>query len=127
VDRRELSSQEIDAIENEVKVMLHCHRDCLRNRGVDTTRIAFDAREGYYGEAFGIMRALAVLGYGRIDQAVNTPETRRNLKWWFAELERAVLDQENFGGSGICFHCRKRYGKDDATVSRFESGVLDYS
>ena len=82
------------AIADEVKMMLHAHRDCLRNLGVDTKTIRFDCRDGYYGEAFGVMRALSVLGYGRFG-AVNLPEEYSNLRWWFAAdkcdaaLERA--------------------------------------
>lgn len=120
VKKIELTEQHIQAIEAEVKMMLHASRDAMRNRGEDTLKYRFDCRDGYYGEAFGIMRTLAVLGYGRIDGAVNTPEDRTNLKWWFGELEREVLKEENFEGSRKCAHCMERYGKDDSTVGKRE-------
>jgi len=120
-DKLELDKQQIQAIEDEVKTLLHASRDAMRNRGEDTTRLAFRANEGFYGEAFGVLRCLATLGFGTLTHAVNTPETRENLKWWFGELMREVLEEENFRGSGCCEHCRKRYGKDDELVGTRET------
>jgi len=117
VDKLELDKQQIQAIEAEVKMMLHASRDTMRNRGADTTKYRFDCRCGFYGEAFGILRGLAALGFGRLDQANNRPEGRENLKWWMSELEDQVLKEENYEGTGVCEHCRKRYGKDDATMA----------
>jgi hypothetical protein len=65
-------------IEAEVKMMLHAHRDTLRNLyrpknfdgtvnekcGYNPKKVSFSCNEGYYGEAFGIMRGLQVMGYG---------------------------------------------------------------
>jgi hypothetical protein len=116
MNKTSLNEQEIQAVEAEVKMMLHASRDAMRNRGEDTRKYRFDCRDGYYGEAFGMMRLLATLNFGRLDQATNTPETRENLKWWFSELEKQVLEEENFGGSGVCKHCREKYHKDDATM-----------
>lgn len=107
------------AIEAEVKMMLHAHRDCLRNRFLhngakhDPKHIRFVIDDGYFGEAFGIMRTLQVLNYGFFG-AVNTPTEFTNLRWWFAQLEQEVLREENFGGSGECDWCLNHYGKDDA-------------
>lgn len=109
---KELTNKQIKAIESEVKMMLHAHRDCLRNRCVDTTKIRFNVSEGYYGEAFGIMRALAVLGYGYINGAVNTPQNRHNLRWWLSEIEDEALREEGYGGDNKCDYCLERYGKD---------------
>jgi len=115
-----LNEQHIQAVEAEVKMILHAHRDCLRNQGKNSWKIPFDCRDGYYGEAFGVFRALAALGIGNLTQAVNHPEEKSNLMWWFAQLKDQVLKEENFGGSGECKHCRERYGKDDATVGKRE-------
>lgn len=110
-------------IEEEVKMMLHAHRDGMRSRGEDSMKQRFDCREGFYGEAFGIMRCLAVLGHGRINQAVNTPENKANLRWWLGELERQVLKEENYPGaggddSGRCDYCLEHWGKDAAGRKR---------
>ncbi len=109
------------ALEEEVQLLLHAHRDCLRNRGQDSTKISFDCGDGYYGEAFGVMRALAILGYGYIDGPTNIPHPVKdiwNLKWWFAELQQTVLAQENFDGSNECNWCLERYGKDAVRKGR---------
>jgi hypothetical protein len=123
-----LSEKMINKIEAEVKMMLHAHRDCLRNKFVgkhvldasDPKTISFDCRDGYYGESFGIMRGLEVLGYGYFG-SVNLDGTKEkgtipihNLKWWFSEIERKVLREENWKGSGECDYCLVHYGKDDA-------------
>lgn len=105
-----LSPTRIGALAAEIKMMLHAHRDCLRNKGVDTAKVSFDCRDGYYGEAFGIMRALQTLGYGRFG-AVNIPGT---LNHWLDELKDQVLAEENFGGSNQCDRCLADYGKDGA-------------
>lgn len=99
-------------IEDEIAMMLHAHRDCLRLKGVDTTHIRFDVTDVYYGEAFGIMRALRALGYGNFG-AVNDEST---LSHWMAQIEDRVLKEEGYGGDGVCEHCRERYGRDDALV-----------
>lgn len=83
-------------VEREVKMMLHAHRDCLRNKGVDTTKVRFDCRDGYYGEAFGIMRGLNLMGFGYFGSSnldatnphenggggVGNTQPEHNLKWW---------------------------------------------
>lgn len=106
-----------------VKMMLHASRDAMRirwNGGVyrpvngesraDPKKIRFDARCGYYGEAFGILRAMKVIGWGYYG-AINTPGS---LNEWFNRLKREVLAEEHFDGSGECDHCLRRYGRDDA-------------
>lgn len=102
------------ALEAEIKMMLHAHRDCLRNQKVDTLRIQFDCRDGYYGEAFGILRALVVMGYGKFG-AVNRNDT---LNYWFANLQKEVLKEEGFDTDHQCDHCYERYGKDDVRSKR---------
>jgi len=105
-----------------VKRMLHCHRDSLRNIGVDTLRVSFQCTEGFYGEAFGIMRCLRMLGYGDFG-AVNVPGTERgfkqdeqNLSWWLHNLENEVLEEEGFRSNHECPWCRKHWGKDDSML-----------
>ena len=112
-----LTEKQQKAIEAEICMMLHASRDCLRNQGQNTSAIRFDVRDAYYGEAFGIMRALHVLGYGYYTGPSNIPDRDlaiRNLKWWFSQLEQRVLDEEHYGGDNECAHCFERYGQDAA-------------
>jgi hypothetical protein len=112
-----LSDAQILKIESEVKMMLHAARDCMRNQGkYDTKEVTFDVTDGYYGEAFGVMRGLQVLGYGEFQSSnIPHPISRRwNLRWWFAQLEQAVLDEENFKTTHECAHCFDKWGHDDA-------------
>lgn len=111
---RKLPDKHKRAIEDEIAMMLHAHRDCLRNQRQDTAKVRFDCRDGYYGEAFGILRALKVLGYGNFG-ACNVPG---NLSYWMKQIEYRVLAEENFGGSNECDHCLERYGKDGAGRKR---------
>lgn len=95
--------------------MLHASRDCLRNQKKDTLSIRWDVADGYYGEAFGIMRALQVLGYGDFGPC-NIPDKDLdiwNLRWWFCQLENRVLAEEGFDGDHHCEHCMERYDNDD--------------
>ena len=112
-----LTSKQIDAIEAEVKMMLHASRDCYRNQGKNSREIPFWVNDGYYGEAAGIFRTLQILGYG-VFGAINVPHERTNLSWWFSKLQDEVLKEENFGKSGECDYCLQRYGKDDASRKR---------
>jgi hypothetical protein len=97
-------------IANEVKLMIFAHRDCLWNRftagldDIDPRKVPLDTRDGYYGEAFGILRGLFLVGYGYFGSSNldgteelkggNVPE--HNLKWWMMELEQAALDEDGF-------------------------------
>lgn len=118
-------------VAREVKFLLHSSRDTLRNRYMSFLRDAgtplqtlapdprvvhFDCTEGYYGEAFGVLRGLAILGYGTISDACNMPEERRNFNWWLNKLKDEVLAEEGFGGDGVCKDCMSRYRKDDSTL-----------
>jgi hypothetical protein len=116
-----LSEKNWEAVEKEVKHLLHASRDCLRNQGENTLRIAYSARDSYYAEAFGILRGLVVLGYGyfgssnldAIEERRGT-DPRQNLKYLFDHiLTREVLEEEGFHGDHRCEHCLTRYGKDD--------------
>ena len=114
-------------IEEEVKMMLHASRDCLRNQNIDTRKISFHANDGYFGEAFGIMRTLNILNYGYFGSSnLDAIKERRgdldyqNLKWWFSQLEYKVLEEEGFQTDNICNHCRKKYGKDSTIFDNKE-------
>lgn len=103
----------IASVEEHVKLLLHASRDCMRNQNkYDATKVPFSANDGYYGEAFGIFRGLALAGYGSITGACNTPTELSNFRWWFSELENTVLQEENFGGTNECDFCYERWGKD---------------
>lgn len=113
-----LTPDQEERIAKSIKMMLHAHRDCLRNRDEDTTKITFDCGDGYYGEAFGILRGLDVLGYGDVYGAVNSPTEKRNFRWWLSQLEDEVLREEGFAGidgspgDNKCEYCFQHYGKD---------------
>lgn len=109
-----LSHEQRRAVEDEVAMMLHAHRDCLRNRGVDTSKTRFDTRCSYWGEAFGILRGLKVLGHGNWGPDAGLD----NLQRLFGELQDRALREENYGGSNECDHCLERYGKDGAGRKR---------
>lgn len=109
-----LKPDERQRVVQEIKMLLHASRDCARTIfSVDTNKQRFDVTDGYYGEAFGILRGLSLLGYGSFG-AVNTPEEESNFSWWMHKLEDEVLVEENFGGSNECDHCLEKYHKDGA-------------
>ncbi len=89
---------------------------------IDPRIIRFDCRDGYYGEAFGMMRTLAALGFGRFESSNldgtrhGTEQPEQNLKWWFGKLEDEVLVEESFDADGKCNYCSAKYGKDDADL-----------
>lgn len=116
-------------IENEVFMMFAAHRDTLWNRWQfrmemqeiclkvnpmtedlphrdHPNSIRLDANDGFYGEVFGIMRGLAVAGYGYLgsdtQDAVQegkgtVPE--QNFKWWLHELVNRILEETNYPNS----------------------------
>lgn len=102
--------------ETEIKMMLHASRDCMRNQfesgqsKYDPAIIRFVISDGYYGEAFGLVRATVLLGYMKYGP-INVAGTAQN---WFSNLEQEVLWEENFYGNHECDFCLKAYGKDGA-------------
>lgn len=127
---KKMSTQVLDSFKKEVKNMLHANRDCLRNQGKDTRKIRFDVREGYYGEAFGMMRTLNILGYGYFGSTnlnaveehtkahgvkpTNVPVDKlipeNNLVWWLDQIANEVLEEEGyFDQSYHCPVCEKKY------------------
>lgn len=136
---KEIDDELIKHISGEIKGMLHASRDCLRNKQIagekiDTGEIAFQAFDGYYGEAFGMIRTLHILGYGymgssNLDGTSTTGnrydsfQKEHNLRWWFHQLENEVLFEENWHHRprrdpdyGRCEYCLARYGKDDRSI-----------
>jgi hypothetical protein len=116
-----LNEKQYKAVECEVKLMLHASRDCMRTQwrarpgetGVyDPKHTSWVASDGYYGEAFGIMRGLVALGYGFFG-ADNGVEAH-NVKAWFSDICRRVLVEENFHGDNCCDFCLNYYGRDGA-------------
>lgn len=129
-----------DAVCGEIKGLLHASRDCLRNKKLfdqeasDPAEISFHAADGYYGEAFGILRALHLQGYGvfgavNIDAMSNhfrgprgAHRREQNLSWWFSRLQTEVLLEEGWNleaddpNKGRCEYCLERYRKDDKSM-----------
>jgi hypothetical protein len=108
---KKLSAKNKMAVILEVKLMFAAHRDCMWNRwmtcshpqAIDPTKLPSVCNEGFYGEAFGVMRGLIALGYGYFgpdemdaveEGRSDTPE--HNLKWWFNRIIKSVLDEEGF-------------------------------
>lgn len=114
-----ITPEMVDCVEGTVKALLHAERDCLRNQDKDTENIAFDCNNGYHGEAFGIMRALEIQGFGLFGSSNldgihhGYDQPKQNLRWWISQLEREVLDEEGFRGDGHCAYCFERWNKDD--------------
>jgi hypothetical protein len=128
---KKLSGKQKERVVTEVKLMLTAHRDCLWNKWnackeeerqsrqlSDPTRVSMECADGYYGEAFGVMRGLLVLGYGYFgpsnldavqDGRSITPE--HNLKWWFENLVQEVLHEEGFppGAAEVCLKRLEEY------------------
>jgi hypothetical protein len=107
--KRKLENE--DKIIAELKMLLHASRDCLRNQKIDTTKVSYYCSDSYYAEAFGMLRCLAIMGYGDLRGAINV-DYPGNLKIWFRKIEDEVLVEENFYGNNECHHCFEKYGKD---------------
>lgn len=121
---RILLRKEEKKIIQEIKLALHASRDCLRNKGKDTSVIGFDKSDVYYGEAFGILRSLKALGYGDFGPGNIRNERIRhwNLTEWIWHIEQEVLEEENFirhgKGTNECDFCVSHFGKDGAGRKR---------
>jgi hypothetical protein len=111
-----LKESQKEAVEDEVSLLLHASRDCLRNIGIDTKIVDFRSQDGYYAEAYGVMRGLKILGYGYLGPH-NQPDgvvPHHNLNWWFDQICRQVLEEEGFhDGTHRCDYCLDKWGKDD--------------
>lgn len=84
---------------------------------MDPKKVTFSVNDGWYGEAFGVLRGLELLGYGALSGV--REETYHNLKWWFRQLEEQVLHEDGFhDGTHRCDLCVKAWGKDGAGRTR---------
>jgi len=144
-----ISSDLEESIAREVKALLHACRDCLRNQGrLDTSNVTFAVTDGYYGEAFGMMRTLQIQGHGyfgsdnlnALEEAknggaradgkylTNVTQAIQNLKWWFSRLSNEVLIEEGWADkSHRCEYCLEKYKKDTASMLEKEAarGVVE--
>jgi hypothetical protein len=123
-----LTSDQKLKIEQEIKMMLHASRDCMMTQFLhggsyhNPNHVRYVVSDGYYGEAYGIMRGIKVMGYGYFG-AHNMPirDPNRpglNLNAWFDKLSKEVLEEENFGGSNECDYCLEHFGRDGAGRQR---------
>lgn len=127
---KKLSPKNKEAVTNEIKLMLAAHRDtlwtrwteCSHPQAVDPNKWQIVANEGFYGEAFGIARALVALGYGYFgsDNLSAVEEDRsdipeHNIKWFFHQIQKEYLDEEGFFDQscnpGICAELLDKYRK----------------
>lgn len=88
---KDLKSKELQRIEAMIKGFLFAERDRLNTLG-KKDQWHFDCTSGYYGEAFGILHALEILGYGYLG-SVNV-NASGNLRHWFGILCDQVLEEE---------------------------------
>lgn len=115
---------------NEIKLMLAAHRDalwarwngCTHPQAIDPSVWQLVCNEGYYGEAFGVIRGLAITGYGYIGsdtshavQEGNSDIPEHNLKWWFNQVVHEYLEEEGFFNktcnAGVCTELLEKYRK----------------
>ncbi len=79
----------------------------------DWRSIRFSVNDGYYGDAFGILRCLELMGYGTLNNI--REQTYHNLQWWFEQIKSQVLIEDGFtNGSHKCDFCVANFGKDGA-------------
>ncbi len=120
---------------DEVKMLLHASRDGMRNKGMDTKNVSYHIANdgGWHAEAFGVMRCLSLMGYGYfgpvnldgLQERNGGVQQESNLKWWFSQLEHAVLEEEGFyNKTHRCEHCINKYRKDDTRVKSFGTGEI---
>lgn len=95
-------------VEEHVKLFLREARRYMRDiEKLDVSKIDFTVNNPYYCEAFGIMRGLALLGYGflgsvNLDGTMDSSAYPRgtikehNLRWWLERLKDEVLEEEGF-------------------------------
>ena len=112
---------------NEVKMMFFAHRDCLFNKFKHAPSVNFDPRDvpkdimdGYYGEMFGIMRGVELLGYGYFgssnldaEQEGKSDDPCHNLRWWLGYLIDECLREEDWQKSSKenCMRLLEHYRK----------------
>lgn len=101
-----LTTFEKQKISNEIKLMLFAARDFLKNTNrLEEYKDSFPIYDagGYYGEAFGIIRCLVNLGYGKLGA-----DNGNGLKQWFNQLQFEVLKEEKEYGLEKRFNYYRR-------------------
>lgn len=108
---KKLTPDQMLAVANEIKMMVSSHRDrlwtwyteCAFPQAVDPQSVQLIVNDGHYGEAFGVIRGLAALGYGYLGPVnLNAVDQERseipehNLRWWFDKLVGECLMEEGF-------------------------------
>jgi len=119
-----MDDQLMKKIRDEIKMLLHASRDCMRNQKRDTSKISFLCKDSYYSETFGVIRGLALAGHGylgssNLDAVIEgkSDQPECNLRWWLGKIEEEeVLEEEGFRSDGRCEYCLKKYGIDTKTV-----------
>ena len=118
-----MSNRLMKRIVDEVKMMLHASRDCMRNQGQNASKLTFSCKDAYYAETFGIMRGLALVKHGylgscNLDAVKEGKSTQPecNLRWWLQKIEEEVLEEEGYKADGRCPYCLNKYGKDTKSV-----------
>lgn len=117
---RTLEGPERERFEQEVNGLLHASRDSLRRKGEDTTIVRFLANDSFYGEAFGMFRALENMGLGEWGDI----HDEKTLNYWFHQIQREVLAEENFDGTNKCDFCLAMYGYDGQRTSTVDRDRL---
>lgn len=111
-----------------VKALLHAAWDAMRNRGEDARNLYIGPTDPYYCEAFGVMRAMHLMGYGYfgssnlsgLEERNAGVQPEQNLSWWFDQLQYEVREEEGFEDRSYrCEYCLERYKKD--TLSMIEN------
>lgn len=119
----------IKETEKMVKMLLHASRDCMRNTGINSLESGFVVSDGWYAEAFGVMRGLYLCGYGYLDKSINLngkdnfEQDEHDLNWWFNKLCEDVLNEEGFYSDNRCEYCREKYKKDDSIHYKLKKKV----
>jgi hypothetical protein len=122
----ELPDEKFQEVKAEVKRCLHSCRDTMRilfhdryltdeqrNRLADPSKVRIDARLADYGQAYGLLSALCVLGYIQRSPSGGSSKVP-NVQDLMYECENEVLAEEGFGHDGKCPQCFSKYGRDDA-------------
>lgn len=121
VERKRVSLEDLKRIEDEICILLHASRDALRTRGKDTTQMTFDVNDAYYAEAYGLIRALRLLGMASQDRNVVASlwdeRGYLNSEVFFGLAQDRVLEEEGFRRENRCAHCRAAYGRDQPSAA----------
>ncbi len=110
----ELSPEKEKEVRDFVKRMLHSARDTMRNRDQEGPHCG-GPNNLDWANAYGVLQGIALLGF--MDMNCSVGQHRPAVQDLLHELEKEVLAEENYGGSGHCPYCLNRWGKDDQSVT----------